>query len=427
MLVLGALLLGIALVNPLVKRLPITTTIIYLLVGVALSPLWLGLLEVDPFRDVAWLHHGAELAVLVSLFGVGMKLRMRLGHALLRPALSLAVVSMVVTVGLVAATGYWLMGLPVGAAVLLGAVLAPTDPVLASDVQLRHAADRDRVRLTLSAEAGLNDGTAFPFVLMGLALLNPAHSFEPVPWLLRDVIWAGLGGLAIGSATGFGVGTLVLSLQRRRGGSLDFGEYLVMGLVGVSYGLASALHTYGFLAVFAAGVGLRAVERRASAVNQISDTALTDDTARLPLPADDPRVVPVYLAGTLQSTNQQLEHILEAALVLVVGASLWRVGVSGEALWFAPLLFLVIRPLACVPLLFVHRFTRLEAGAVAWFGIRGIGSLFYVTYSIDHGLPREVAGRLVSLTLAVIAVSILVHGISVTPLLDAYHRRKPPR
>lgn len=427
LLLIGGLLLGIALVHPVVKRLPLTTTIIYLLVGVALSPFWLNVLSVDPFRDLDWLHHGAELAVLISLFGVGMKLRLTLSHVSLRPALSLAVGSMVITVGLVAAAGYWIMELPIGAAVLLGAVLAPTDPVLASDVQLRHAADRDRIRLTLSAEAGLNDGTAFPFVLLGLGLLGvPEHHFEFVRWLTRDVLWAGFGGLAIGSVSGYAVGRLALSLQRKRASGVAFREYLVLGLVGVSYGLAVALHTYGFLAVFAAGVGLRAVERRSSTENKIEESVVKGEAGTSQVRQNDPRAA-VYMAGALQSTNEQLEHILEVAMVLLVGAALSQVGISKEALWLAPLLFLVIRPVACMPVLLVHRFTWSEAGAVAWFGIRGIGSLYYVMYSIAEGLPRELAGRLVSLTLTMIALSILVHGISVTPLLDVYYRRKQPR
>lgn len=418
------MLLGIAFLHPTVKRLPITTTIVYLLVGVALSPFWLNLLSVDPFRHSSWLHHTSEVAVLISLFGVGLKLRLSWRDLTLRPAFGLALIAMILTVAFVTATGVWLMDLPLGAAVLLGAALAPTDPVLASDVQLQHPKDRDKIRLTLSVEAGLNDGTAFPLVLLGLGWLH-LHDLGVAGWrwFVFDVLWASLGGLAIGAAFGHGIGRLILSLQRKRGSTVAFGEYLVVGLIAVSYGAAVELHAYGFLAVFAAGVALRAVERRATGTTKESDDALDDDGA-VRLAENDPRAMPAYLTRALLSTNEQLEHMLEVALVLLVGAALANVGISREALWFSPLLFLLFRPLACAPVLLAERFSRFEFGAVAWFGIRGIGSLYYMMYAVESGLPRELANRLVSLCLTVIALSIVVHGISVTPLLEVYRARQ---
>ena len=416
----------IALIHPVVKRLPITTTIVYLLVGVALGPLWLDVLHIDPARDAKWLHHGAEIAVLISLFTVGLKLRLPPNDPALRPALCLALVSMILTVGLVTVVGVTWLGLPLGAAVLLGAALAPTDPVLASDVQIHHPKDRDKLRLTLSAEAGLNDGTAFPFVMLGLGLLH-LHELGPGGWrwFTVDLLWAGAGGLAIGGALGYAVGRFVVHLQRKRGNTVAFGEYLVLGLIGTSYGAALQLHAYGFLSVFAAGVALRAVERKASTANNLTDDVFDAAGGKTPAARDDPRADPAYLAGTLLSTNEQLEHVLEVGLVLIVGAALAMAGFAWEALWFAPLLFFVIRPLAVTPVLLVDRFSRFEFGAIAWFGIRGIGSLYYVMYAVDRGLPDELAQRLVSLTLTVIALSILAHGVSVTPLLARKPRSEP--
>ena len=228
-----------ALAHPVVKRLPVTTSIVYLLFGVALGPWWLNVIHIDPILHFPWLHRAAEVAVIVSLFTVGMKLRLPFLDRRLRPALCLASASMLITVALVAASGVWLLHLPLGAAVLLGAVLAPTDPVLASDVQTRNPRDTDKLRLTLTVEGGLNDGTAFPFVMLGLGLLGLHDLGEKGwRWWLIDGAWAVIGGLLIGAAFGYGIGRLVHWLNVRRGKNSALGEYLVLGLIGASYGSA---------------------------------------------------------------------------------------------------------------------------------------------------------------------------------------------
>jgi sodium/hydrogen antiporter len=425
------LLLLMALAHPLVARLPITAAMVYLLIGIALGPWWQGVIRVDPILHAPWLHHAAEVSVIISLFTVGMKLRLPLLDRRLRPALCLAFISMTITVGLVATAGVWLLGLPLGAAVLLGGILAPTDPVLASDVQTKDPHDQNKLRLTLTAEGGLNDGTAFPFVMLGLGLLGLHDLGENGRrWWLIDGAWAVLGGLAIGGAIGFGIGKLVLKLNVNRGKVATLGEYLVLGLIGFSYGVTVLLEASGFLAVFAAGVALRAVERKASGANDPVEDALTDAAAGQPPHANinqDPQTASAYFAGALLATNEQLERILEVALVLVVGAVLMVAGLSLDALWFAPLLFFVIRPLATLPLLLVARFTRFEFGAISWFGIRGIGSIYYLMFAIEKGLPADVADSFVSLTLTIVATSIIVHGVSVTPLLNYYSRRTKTR
>ncbi|MDF3057674.1 MAG: sodium/hydrogen exchanger [Rariglobus sp.] len=422
------------LAHPWVKRAPFTPPMLYLLIGIVLGPWGAGVARIDPMEQAGWLLHGAEIAVIVSLFTVGMKLRIGPLDRRLRPALCLAFISMTLTVGLVAATGVKWLGLTWGAASLLGAVVAPTDPVLASDVQLKHAHDRDNVRLTLSAEAGLNDGTAFPFVILGLALVqgSPLGSFV-WRWWSVDVLWAVCGGLAIGALLGYGLGHLLLRLTAKLGQTIAFGEYLVLGVIGVSYAIAVEVHTYGFLSVFAAGVALRSVERRASPQENVT-VKTTVPTAAVGQINDDlatnPQTAPGYLAGVLLNINEQLDHLLEVTLVLVVGMTLASAGIAWEVVWFAPLLFLVIRPVAVLPLLAIRRFSRFEFGSVAWFGIRGIGSIYYLFYAIDEGLPEPLARQFVSLTMTLVAVSIIVHGVSVTPWVafkDGEERKSIPQ
>lgn len=417
----GGLVLAMGLAHPWVKRAPFTPAMLYLLAGAALGPWGFDVARLDPFLHPAWLHHAAEVAVIVSLFTVGLKLRLRPLDSRLRPALCLAFLSMLVTVGLVASIAVWWLGWTWGAAVLLGAIVAPTDPVLASDVQLQHAHDRDQVRLTLTAEAGLNDGTAFPFVMLGLALL---HGESLGAWAWRwwslDVAWAVTAGVAIGWALGHGLGLLLLRLTSREEQALAYGEYLVLGVIGVAYALAVQVHAYGFLSVFAAGMALRAVERRASPGGQVPVRTVVSSGSfdRLDQTlAGDPRTAPGYLASVLLQTNEQLDHLLEVTLVLVVGLALASAGIAWEMLWFAPLLFLVIRPVAVLPLLLLRRFSRFQFGSVAWFGIRGIGSVYYLFYAVSEGLPPGLEEKLVSMTLTLVAVSIVVHGVSVSPWL----------
>jgi sodium/hydrogen antiporter len=412
-----------AFAHPLVQRAPITSAIIYLLIGVVLGPWGVGVLNINPVHHSRFLLHASEIAVVVSLFTVGMKLRLPVLDPRLRPAVVLATVSMVITIGLVTAVGAWLLGLSLGAALLLGGMLAPTDPVLASDVQLRHPLDRDKLRLTLSVEGGLNDGTAFPFVVLGLGLMATGDtSTFGWRWLLVDGLWSVLAGIAIGAAVGYGMGRLVLRLNARREKPFAFGEYLVLGIIGVAYGLAAVCHAYGFLAVFAAGVALRAAERRESDGDGKTTAAVSAMAAghapHLSALGDHP--APAYFAGALLAINEQLERILEVALVLLVGAMLATVPLTGRALVVAALLFCVIRPLATLPVLAVARLTRFEFWGVAWFGIRGIGSIYYVMYAIQHGLSPGLIEPMLSLVLSVVALSIFVHGISVTPLLKRY-------
>jgi NhaP-type Na+/H+ or K+/H+ antiporter len=334
---------------------------------------------------------------------------------------------MTLTVGLIALAGHFLLDLPIGAAILLGAVLAPTDPVLASDVQVEDAGDRDRLRFGLTGEAGLNDGTAFPFVMLGLGLLG----LHPLGeggwrWLAVDVVWAIVGGLVIGYLCGLAVGRLVVFLRREHKEAVGLDEFLTLGLIALSYGVALFAHSYGFLAVFAAGLALRRTERAA-----VGEDAPLDVKAAAAAEggeeeiATDPEHAPTYMTNAVLSFNEQLERIGEVALVLLVGGLLTKSLLPREALWFVPLLFLVIRPVSVGFGLFGARMSRAQRRLTSWFGIRGIGSIYYLMFAVTHGLPEPLARPLIGITLTTIAASIVVHGISVTPLMNRYAVRGP--
>jgi NhaP-type Na+/H+ or K+/H+ antiporter len=425
-LVVGALLLLMGLSSPYVSRLPISAPMVYLGIGVLFGPAGWVVLQVDPLVQTTLFHRAAEITVVISLFSVGLKLRLPLGDPRWRPALVLAFGTMTLNVGLITLLGLAFLNLPLGAAVLLGAILAPTDPVLASEVQLTHAHDRDELRRALSGEAGLNDGTAFPFVMLGLGLLG-LHDLGAGGWRwwAVDVVWAIVGGLGIGALLGNFAGRLILHLRIRRQETVALDEYLLLGLIGLAYGTALMLHAYGFLAVFAAGVALRAIERRrggGTVANTPEAPTGLGGAAPKCEPAKDPKLGPAYMAGAFLTFNEQLERIMEVGMVVLVGAGLVVVGMPTAAWWFVPALFLVVRPLSALPVWWTRRFSPGQFAGVAWFGLRGIGSIYYLMYAMEHGLPDEFARPLVALTFVVVASSVVVHGVSVLPVLGFLRR-----
>lgn len=428
-LVIGMLLITMALSGTSLKRLPLSTAMLYLAVGFGLGPAGLGLMSPDPTNWSVVLERVAEAAVLISLFAVGLKLGLPLSDRGWRLPARLAIVSMTITVALVAAIGVLGLGLSLGAAILLGAILAPTDPVLASDVQVLEASDRDRLRFSLTGEGGLNDGAAFPFVMLGLGLLG-LHDLGDWGWrwLAVDVLWAIVGGLAVGAALGTLIGRLVVYLRSRHQESVGLDEFLALGLIALTYGLALLCHTYGFLAVFAAGLALQRVKERPGAVANPAarETGLQSRAANEAL-ATDSDYASAYMMQEVRGFNDQLERIAEMAVVLVVGALLAYTYLHASAVWFVLLLFLVVRPVSVWLGLLGTSVSRDQRLMISWFGIRGIGSIYYLMYAINQGLAPALAEEIIALTLTMVALSIVLHGISVTPLMRLYARRQARR
>jgi len=429
-LVIGTLLTTMALSGSLLKRLPLSTGMLYLAAGVGLGPVGWALMTPHPLLHSAILERVTEVAVLISLFAAGLKLGLPLSDKHWRMPLRLAFLSMALTVALIVVLGMVGLGLSLGAAVLLGGILAPTDPVLASDVQVENAGDRDRLRFSLTGEGALNDGAAFPVVMLGLGLLG-LHDLGAWGWrwLALDVIWAIAGGLMIGGALGALIGKLVVYLRSRHQESVGLDEFLALGLIALAYGVAVLGHAYGFLAVFAAGLALQRVKeqvprqgRAAAADLQIQQTLQTG-----PERATDPKHASAYMMQAVRGFNEQLERIGEVAVVLVVGAMLVFTRVPTSAAWFVLLFFVVVRPLSVWLGLLGAPVSRDQRLLISWFGIRGIGSIYYLMYAINHGLPQSLAEQIVALTLTTVTVSIVLHGISVTPLMGLYARRKAAR
>lgn len=424
--VVGVLLIAMTMGGSFIARLPLSAAMLYLAVGYGIGPAGLGLVTLHPLRDAALLERLTEIAVLISLFTVGFKLELPLSDARWRIPVQLASVSMLITVAAIAALGVLVMDLSLGASVLLGAILAPTDPVLASDVQVANPGDRDRLRFGLTGEGGLNDGTAFPFVMLGLGLLS-LHELGAGwwRWWALDVVWAVVGGLAIGYVLGMLVGRSVLYLRTRHREALGADEFIAFGLIALAYGMALLCQTYGFLAVFAAGLALRRIDDRSSPqaiVAQPLDSAAETpaDSATAARHAD----APVNMMQAVQRFNSQLERFAEVGIVLTVGTLLAVVEFRRDVLWFVPALFLIIRPLAVYVGLLGTKVTGTARALMGWFGIRGIGSVYYLMYAISHDIEPALAEQLLSIVIAVVVASVVAHGVSVTPLMTWYEKRR---
>ncbi|SCW33779.1 MULTISPECIES: sodium:proton antiporter [unclassified Pseudomonas] len=434
--VLGAVLLTLALTSSYLRWMPVTTSAMCLVLGVAIGPLGLDVLKLDVSDSSVWMEHLTEVAVVFSLFVSGLKLRLPLKDRTWRVAYGLAGPVMILCIAGLCLALHYLLGLGWGVSMLIGAMLAPTDPVLAALVQVNDARDDDRVRFGLSGEAGLNDGTAFPFVILGLLMLREDGSGFLGEWLLRNVLWAVPAGLLVGYWMGRGIGKLTLSMRIRNADStLSPNDYLALALIALAYVVAEWIQGYGFLSVFAAGLGLRQAEVQSTdeeappAEHLVQPVvghetvdpqqAVAGDTETL----DDGQLAAGVMMSDMLAFGSLVERSMEVFLVTLLGvvlASHW----DWRAVAIGALLFFVIRPLSVLLVPWRRLLDGPQRLLIGWFGIRGIGSLFYLFFALNHDLPPAVAQLCIDLTLSVVALSILVHGVTTQPTLAWYERRK---
>ncbi len=438
-LIVGVLLLLIGLSDTWRRDLPIGTSALYLLVGYLLGPQVFDLLRLQLFEDTPTIEHLAEAAVLISLFAVGLRLRAPLRDRIWVTPVLLASVAMLITMAAMVGVGMAL-GFSLGAAVLLAAVLAPTDPVLASAVQVEHTGDRDRLRFSLTGEGGLNDGTAFPFVMLGLGLLG-AHTLGPwgARWWAVDVLWAIVGGLAIGWSCGWAASRLVIWLRRDRKQALGMESFLTLGLIALTYGISVGLHSYGFLAVFAAGLAMRMVEhtdtparaasRQTPPSGPVSIAEIEHEPAATPPAAaqTDPQQASAYMAHNVLDFALDLEKLAELTVMLLIGSLLTREAFNATSLAVAAALIFVARPLAVYATTWMLPLSTIQRRLAAWFGIRGIGSMYYLAYALTHGGTDGQVAAIADAVLVTISLSVLLHGSSATPAMELYRRMRRGR
>ena len=369
-----------------------SSAIVYLLMGalfsIGLQALGVGL--IDPLRDTELIERAAEFAVIVALFSAGIRLDRPLSRAGWRSTIRLIGIVMPLTIAGVALFGHLAMGLSWGAAIVLGAVLAPTDPVLAGEVQVGPPgeASEDEPRFALTSEAGLNDGLAFPFVFLGIFVAGSEGGWFG-EWLLADVVYAIGVGFAIGALGGWALGAATAWLRQNEWLLAEYDGWLAIAGVLAIYGATEIAGAYGFLAAFAGGLAFRRRERE-------------HEYHR-----------PVHEGASI------VEKVSELALVLMIGSTitisgLLEPGLAGWAL--AAILIFAIRPVAVIASFAGAPLRRLERLFVAWFGVRGIGSFYYAAVAIGAGVFSSAEAETIYWTVVVCAgVSIILHGLTATP------------
>ncbi|WP_426702612.1 cation:proton antiporter [Rhodanobacter sp. Col0626] len=426
----GGLLLLMSLASGWIRQLPMTTFSLYLVAGVLAGPWVLGLLNIDFVVHARGIARVTEIALVISLFMTGLKLRMGFRAPDWRMALRLALPAMLLTVAGITLVAHGAFAVKWPFALLLGAIAAPTDPVLASMVAVNDAGDRDKLRIALSGEAGLNDGTALPLVMLALLLLSgPVSSGDVAQWFARDFAWALIGGLGIGFALGWAIGLLGVKLKTK---SKDIApsDFLALALMALAYASAQSLSASGFLAAFAAGLGLRHAELYVvkhhphphirDGDNDVSShppaEILVNPRKREQDDAGEPATSVGMVVSDALSFGETLERLIIAALVLLLGAAFARYWhLTGVAVALA--LFLLVRPLAVLLATIRSGVPVPRRLLIGWLGIRGIGSLNYLAYAITHGLNGPQAGLAASFVITIVVLSIIVHGITTPPLM----------
>jgi sodium/hydrogen antiporter len=369
-----------------------SSAIVYLLMGAVLS---IGLTAVgvdlvEPLRDSELIERAAEFAVIVALFSAGIRLDRRFSLRGWSSSVRLIAIAMPLTIAGVAAFAHLAMGLSLGAAIVLGAVLAPTDPVLANEVQVGPPGEGDErePRFALTSEAGLNDGFAFPFVFLGLYVAGSDADWVG-EWLLADLLYAIPVGLGIGAVAGWGLAAATSWLREREWLLAEYDGWLAIAGVLAIYGLAEICGAYGFLAAFAGGLAFRRRERE-------------HEYHR-----------PVHEGASI------VEKVSELALILLIGSTITIAGLGqpGLAGWLlVPALLLTIRPLAVAASFAGSRLPRAERLFVAWFGVRGIGSFYYAAVAIGAGvLTVSEATTIYWTVVACAGISVIAHGLTATP------------
>lgn len=426
-LVVGGMCVAMGIASSFVKQLPLTGAMLYLAAGFALGPAGAGMLSLDIVRDAHLVRVLSEIALLASLFAIGLRLRLPLFDKLWALPLRLGLIGMAITIPLIVIAGAWILGLSWPLALLLAAMLSPTDPVLAHDVQVRDANDLDTVRFALSGEGGLNDGIAQPFTIVALMLCagSLAHpSGAQVLQLTGVMVWGLVGGIAIGGVLGFATTHAVTWLRTRHSQALGLEGFFALGLIELSYGAAQLLHAYGFLAAFAAGVAMRRVEHRATGERTPQAAIGSIDPADVAATAAAPESAHAYMAETVLRFTIEVERIAEMAMMIVVGNLLATLHAPlltwGNVALFL-VLFLVVRPVTVELSLLGSQASRKERGLMSWFGIRGVGTVYYLADALEQN-PSSDVKALAPIALAIVTASVLVHGVSATPLMRRYRR-----
>ena len=394
-----------AVLPKLLRNMPFSMPMVFLGAGMAAFALIPTLPNPDPLAHGDFALHLSEICVIVSLMGAGLALDRPFGRSNWSTTWRLLGVAMPLCIVLLTVLGMGFLGLGLGAALLVASSLAPTDPVLASEVQVGEPADNDddanqedEVRFGLTSEAGLNDGLAFPFVYLAIAISiagpDPAGWFPE--WFGVDVLWRLAIGLLLGFLTGKLLARLFFSARKESLRLSNHSEgFVALAATFLAYGLTEMVEGYGFIAVFVCAVTIRAAEH-------------THGYHRV-----------------LHSYVEQLERLLTVVILVLLGGAIARGLLAGMGLaevLVALVFLLLVRPLAGWLGLLGGKTGPRERIALSFFGIRGIGSLYYLSYALGKGEFPDQAEWLWGFVGLVVAMSIVIHGATTSPLMNRLDR-----
>jgi NhaP-type Na+/H+ or K+/H+ antiporter len=395
----GILVLLTAWLPMVLSEAPLSLPIFCVAVGAGLSVSPFGMEVPHPATNLLIVERLTELVLIISLTGAALKIDRKIGWRSWMITWRLLAIAMPLTIAAFAVLSYVMLGLGGAAALLLAAALAPTDPVLASDVQVGppKSGEEDDTRFALTSEAGLNDGLAFPFVMCAIALVETGGEGWVLRWLGIEVIWRLTVGVGVGVLLGYALGWLVFRMPNRAKLSRTGDGFVALGITLAVYGIAEACHGYGFVSVFVAGLALRAAERNHKYHQKLHDF------------------------------SEQFERLLMMILLVLFGGAIMSGRLLDALTWssiaFAIMAIVVVRPLAGWVCLAGGACPPTERAVISFFGIRGIGSIYYLAYALRKE-PFEKVDVIWSTVALIILISIVIHGVTVTPVMGLIDRRQ---
>ncbi|WP_231459933.1 MULTISPECIES: sodium:proton antiporter [unclassified Pedobacter] len=393
MLIAGIASIGMAFIPTISSRIGISYAIVYVGIGVLFYLIWPKALPSPlPDKDNSLVVHLTELIVIISLMGTGIKIDRSFSFRSWATPLRLILLSMILAIGISTAMGILALGLSLPAALLLAAVLAPTDPVLAADVQVGPPNERGKseTRFALTSEAGLNDGLAFPFTWLAMIIASKGISLSALwHWAWYYLAYKILAGLVIGWVCGKLVGYLVFSISEKYRLLKASDGFLAISLTLLTYSVSESFHAYGFISVFIAGLTLRHYEKGHDYHQQ------------------------------LHSFTDQMERMLLAVLLIFFGGSLVGGILAPLTLTMAivALAFIIlVRPATVYLSLLGSSIALKEKLAISFFGIRGMGSIYYLAFAFGE-INFEQQDELWAIVAFTILISIVLHGLTATPVM----------
>lgn len=366
------------------KEKMISFPMIMLALGALLYSLPLGLPDPNPINHNTLILRLTEMAVIISLMGAGLKIDKSFSISNFRIPFLLILITMIGCIFAVALSG-WLIGLLPSSALLLGAVFAPTDPVIADEVQVDfHEKEEDPVTFSLTAEAGLNDGMAFPFTWFAVLTAGLDFGMETwlIDWFLRDVGYRVITGGLLGFILGRILAYALFSLPKRYKFPPIRREFVAIACTFLIYALVESVHGYGFIAVFVGGLAIRHFEKEHDFHYRMHDFI------------------------------DQIEKILLAIiLVLLGGYAVTHMfsDINWDGALLVMLFIFLIRPLFGGLALFKSEMNFKQKFVISFMGMKGVGSLFYLAFAL-HETNFAQAHELWATTGFLVLASVIIHG-----------------